>query len=434
MDVMDKLRILADAAKYDVACTSSGAERSSAGGSMGNAVACGICHSFAADGRCISLLKVLQSNACAYDCSYCLNRRTNDTERATFLPRELADLTYSFYRRNYIEGLFLSSGIIKNPDYTCEQMIETLRILREEYRFRGYIHAKAIPGADQALLDRLGVLADRMSVNIELPSSESLSRLAPDKSRNSVLKPMGYIASRISENKQELIRYKHSPTFASAGQSTQLIVGATPESDRKIIGLSEALYKKYSLKRVFYSAYIPLADNPMLPSVNTKPPLLREHRIYQADWLLRFYGFSASELLDEEHENFNLLIDPKCNWAINHLDSFPVNVNTAPKEVLLRVPGIGVTGVKKILMARRNGRLTFETLKKLGIVMKRAQYFITCGSGLMEGVRFTPESVLRGLVSENCKELASQNQYEQLSLFAPQLVLEDRVKCLTGQI
>lgn len=434
MDVMDKLQILADAAKYDVACTSSGAERSGEGGSMGNAVACGICHSFAADGRCISLLKVLLSNACAYDCSYCLNRRSNDTRRATFQPHELADLTISFYRRNYIEGLFLSSGIIKNPDYTCEQMIETLRILREEYRFRGYIHAKAIPGADPALIDRLGVLADRMSVNIELPSSESLVRLAPDKSKTSILKPMGYIANKITENKQDLIKYKHSPTFASAGQSTQLIVGATPESDRKIITLSEAMYKKYSLKRVFYSAYIPLASNPMLPSLNTKPPLLREHRIYQADWLLRFYGFEASELLDEEHENFNLLIDPKCNWAINHLDFFPVDVNSAPRELLLRVPGIGVKSVYKIMTARRNGRLTFETLKKLGVVMKRAQYFITCGSGLMEGIRFTPESVLRGLVSENCKELASQSKYEQLSLFAPQLVLEDRVKCLTGQI
>ncbi len=431
---MDKLQILADAAKYDVACTSSGAERSGEGGSMGNAVACGICHSFAADGRCISLLKVLLSNACAYDCSYCLNRRSNDTRRATFQPHELADLTISFYRRNYIEGLFLSSGIIKNPDYTCEQMIETLRILREEYRFRGYIHAKAIPGADPALIDRLGVLADRMSVNIELPSSESLVRLAPDKSKTSILKPMGYIANKITENKQDLIKYKHSPTFASAGQSTQLIVGATPESDRKIITLSEAMYKKYSLKRVFYSAYIPLASNPMLPSLNTKPPLLREHRIYQADWLLRFYGFEASELLDEEHENFNLLIDPKCNWAINHLDFFPVDVNSAPRELLLRVPGIGVKSVYKIMTARRNGRLTFETLKKLGVVMKRAQYFITCGSGLMEGIRFTPESVLRGLVSENCKELASQSKYEQLSLFAPQLVLEDRVKCLTGQI
>ncbi len=434
MDVMDKLQILADAAKYDVACTSSGAERTSEGGSMGNAVACGICHSFAADGRCISLLKVLQSNACAYDCSYCLNRRSNDTKRATFQPRELADLTISFYRRNYIEGLFLSSGIVKNPDYTCEQMIETLRILREDYRFRGYIHAKAIPGADPVLIDRLGVLADRMSVNIELPSSESLVRLAPDKSKTSILKPMGYIANKITENKQDLIKYKHSPTFASAGQSTQLIVGATPESDRKIITLSEAMYKKYSLKRVFYSAYIPLASNPMLPSLNTKPPLLREHRIYQADWLLRYYGFEASELLDEEHENFNLLVDPKCNWAINHLDSFPVDVNTAPREVLLRIPGVGVKSVYKIMTARRNGRLTFETLRKLGVVMKRAQYFITCGSGLMEGIRFTPESVLRGLISENCKELANQGKYEQLSLFAPQLVLEDRVKCLTGQI
>ena len=435
VDVFDKLRILSAAAKFDVAYTSSGTERSSAGGSIGNATVSGICHSFAADGRCISLLKVLQSNACMYDCSYCMNRRSNDVERATFLPRELAELTINFYRRNYIEGLFLSSGIICNPDYTCEQIIETIRILREEYGFRGYIHAKAIPGADPSLLNKLGLLADRMSVNIELPTNDSLTRLAPDKSKHSILKPMGYITNKIEENKHDLIKYKRPPSFVPAGQSTQLIVGATADSDRTIINLSAALYKKYSLKRVFYSAYIPFNESSLLPSLNTKPPLLREHRIYQADWLLRYYGFEASELLDDEHENFNLLIDPKCNWAVNHLDVFPVDVNTAPKELLLRVPGIGLKSVYKIITARRNGRLTFETLKKLGVVMKRAQYFITCAGKLKEGVRFNPDSVLRGLVSDSCKELAVNNQFEQLSLFAPTMVtLEDKIQCLTGQI
>ncbi len=435
MDTFDKLRILADAAKYDVACTSSGVDKSSRGGAIGNAKACGICHSFSADGRCISLLKVLMSNACAYDCAYCKNRRSNDVERASFTPRELADLTIAFYRRNYIEGLFVSSGIMGTPDATCERMIETLRILREEYGFRGYIHAKAIPGADDALIERLGLLCDRMSVNIELPSNDSLTRLAPDKSKTAILRPMGLIKNRISENARDLIVYKHAPVFAPAGQSTQMIVGATGESDRKILNLSQALYRKYGLKRVFYSAYIPVNESPLLPSVDTRPPLLREHRIYQADWLLRFYGFTAEELLDDTHENFNQLIDPKCNWAINHLDQFPVDVNTAPRELLLRVPGIGVNSTLRILRARRNGALDFTALKKIGVVLKRAQYLITCAGRLNEGVRITPDAVLRSLVSDSCKErLAVGDGIEQLSLFTPLITREDTVKCLTGQM
>lgn len=433
MDVFDKLKILTDAAKYDVACTSSGVDKQAARGGIGSASACGICHSFAGDGRCISLLKVLMSNACVYDCQYCVNRRTNDSPRATFTPRELAELTIGFYRRNYIEGLFLSSGIVKNPDYTCEMMIESLRILREEYRFSGYIHAKAIPGADSALLSRLGMLADRMSVNIELPSQDSLQLLAPDKSKHSILAPMGYLRNRISESKSEIVRYKHAPKFAPAGQSTQMIIGATPETDFQILNLTEALYDKYKLKRVFYSAYMPVTENALLPSPGTKPPLLREHRLYQADWLLRFYGFTANELLDKEHPSFHPLLDPKCSWALSHLESFPVEIRTAPYRDLLRVPGIGVTGAKRVVSARRSATLGFSDLKKLGVVLKRAQYFVTCGGKLAEGLKITQDSTLRALLPESAAQ--PEAEPEQLSLFAPQNpTREDVQKCLTGQL
>jgi putative DNA modification/repair radical SAM protein len=432
------LQILADAAKYDVACTSSGADRSSDGFSMGNAMASGICHSFSGDGRCISLLKVLMSNACAYDCAYCLNRRSNDVPRATFTPRELADLTMNFYRRNYIEGLFLSSGIIKNPDYTCERMIETLKILREEYRFGGYIHAKAIPGADSLLLQRIGYLADRMSVNIELPSQKSLVTLAPDKSKSSILKPMGFIRDSISQNKNELVRYKSTPKFASAGQSTQMIIGATPETDYSILKLSEALYGKYSLKRVFYSAYIPVSENPLLPALTTEPPLLREHRLYQADWLLRFYGFSADEILSEQTPDFNPLLDPKCNWVVNNMHRFPVEINSAPKEELLRVPGIGVKSVFKILQARRSCKLSFESLKKLGVVLKRARFFITCGGEFDPAVSFSPQEAANALISNSdMKKFRQKEQYEQIDFLSQPPALpqrEDYFKCLTGQL
>ena len=434
MDVFDKLQILADAAKYDVACTSSGTERSSSGSRIGNAVSCGICHSFAADGRCISLLKVLMSNACVYNCAYCNNRVSNDVPRATFTPRELADLTMEFYRRNYIEGLFVSSGIVGTPDYTCEKMIETLRILREEYGFGGYIHAKAIPGADDLLLTRLGHLADRMSVNIELPSADSLSRLAPDKSRADIIRPMTMVAAGIRQNSTELVRYQHAPKFAPAGQSTQIIVGATDETDYKILNLTSALYKKFSLKRVFYSAYIPVSDSPLLPAVNTPPPLLREHRLYQADWLLRFYGFEAAELLDEQHQNFNPLVDPKCNWALNHMERYPIEINTASREELLRVPGIGVKSVQKILTARRASRLDFAGLKRIGVVLKRAQYFITCSGKLADGLSVRPDNVIRSLISDaRLAELPPS--YEQTSLFSPDMITrEDVAKCLTGQM
>ena len=421
MDIFDKLKILTDSAKYDVACTSSGVDRQNGKSGMGNAVSCGICHTFSADGRCVSLLKVLMTNVCIYDCAYCINRRSNDLPRAAFTPRELADLTINFYKRNYIEGLFLSSGVIKSPDYTCEQLIKTVEILRSEHHFYGYIHAKAIPGADEKLLTKLGLLVDRMSVNIELPSQASLSLLAPDKSKTSILKPMGFITNKLEENKRDLIQYRHAPQFAPAGQSTQMIIGATEETDFQILKLSSALYKKYRLKRVFFSAYLPVSTNPLLPAPNTPPPLLREHRLYQADWLLRFYGFEADELLDEEHPTFNPLVDPKCNWALSHMDRYPIEVSRASYEELLRVPGIGVNSAKRILIARKVNPLSYDGLKKIGVVLKRAQYFITVNGKLNDGLRITQDAVLRSLISQQGLDYMRRQipeNYEQLSLFS----------------
>ena len=432
MDVFEKLTILADAAKYDAACTSSGSNRKNGSYQMGNAIACGICHSFASDGRCISLLKVLLSNDCAYDCAYCVNRHSHDTPRASFSPRELADLTMHFYRRNYIEGLFLSSGVLKNPDYTCEQMIKTLRILREEYRFGGYIHAKAIPGVDEKLITVLGQLCDRISVNIEFPSQKSLQLFAPQKSKKSILKPMNFICQSVKENSRDLVRYRHAPTFAPAGQSTQMMIGASGESDYQILRLADSLYQKYSLKRVFYSAYVPVVQNPMLPSRDVPPPLLRENRLYQADWLLRFYGFSSQEILDEDHPNFNPYIDPKCNWALNHMDWFPVEINRAPYEMLLRVPGIGVKSAKRIVAARKTGSLRFEDLKKIGVVIKRAQFFITCQGRMKAGVRFSPEAAYAFLVSQKSQDRLYGSCYEQLSLWQGKIGREEVNACLTA--
>ncbi len=422
MDVLDKLKILTDAAKYDVACTSSGNDRSNDGKGLGSAVGCGICHTFAADGRCVSLLKVLMTNYCVYDCKYCVNRQSNDTRRTAFTPRELADLTIAFYRRNYIEGLFLSSGVIKNPNYTCERMIKALSILRYEYNFQGYIHAKAIPGADPRLIAQLGLLADRMSCNIELPSQESLNRLAPDKTKTSILTPMALIRDKQQESKAELIRYQHAPAFAPAGQSTQMIVGASPETDYQILKLTEGLYHKYQLKRVFFSAYTPVVENPLLPALDTKPPLLREHRLYQADWLLRFYHFEADEILDAAHPSFNPLVDPKCNWALHHPEIFPIEINRASYEMLLRVPGIGPRSAKRILTARRMAPLNFDGLKKIGVVLKRAQYFILCNGRTAAGLVLSQDTVIRSLLSTQGVEHMNtylQTQPEQLSLFDP---------------
>ena len=418
MEVMDKLTILADAAKYDAACTSSGVVRGGKPGTIGTATNSGCCHTFTADGRCVSLLKVLYTNYCQYDCAYCVNRRSNDVPRTAFTPRELAELTVQFYRRNYIEGLFLSSAVLKSPDYTTERMIETLRLLRTEYRFNGYIHAKAIPGADPELTYALGLLADRLSVNIELPSQASLQLLAPDKTRAAIFRPMAQIRDGAARSKAELKLYRHAPRFAPAGQSTQMIVGATPESDRHILSLTEGLYRKYRLKRVFFSAYMPVSEHKDLPApAGFKPPLLREHRLYQADWLLRFYGFTAGEILDEDHPNFDAALDPKSDWALRHPEFFPVEVNRADYEAILRVPGIGMRGAERIVAARRYGPLSFEGLKRLGVVMKRAQYFITCSGRMLPGLRCGPDSVYRRLTGLERAALGSGESWEQLSLF-----------------
>lgn len=397
MDTLSKLALLADAAKYDVACTSSGIDRGASRGQLGNTIAAGICHSFSADGRCITLLKVLFTNVCAFDCAYCASRRSNDVPRAAFNPRELADLTIEFYRRNYIEGLFLSSGVLKSPDYTTERIIECLRILREEYGFRGYIHAKAVPGTSPDLLAELGLLADRVSVNMELPSSKSLVKLCPDKTKESIVSPMRQIRESIAEDRdtRALMRKsacymaqrrpaRKSRAFAPAGQSTQMIIGATPESDFQILKLSSSLYGTMNMKRVFFSAYLPVNEDKRLPA-SPAVALDREHRLYQADWLMRFYKFDASELVDEKNPFLATDIDPKANWAINHLDCFPVEVNTATYEELLRVPGIGVRGARSIINARKRCALGEDQLKRLGVAYKRARYFITC-HGRYQGV------------------------------------------------
>lgn len=406
MDTTAKLALLADAAKYDVACTSSGIDRDAHMGALGNATAAGICHSFSADGRCITLLKVLFTNVCVFDCAYCASRCSNDVPRASFRPRELADLTMEFYRRNYIEGLFLSSGVLKNPDYTTERIIECLRILREEYGFRGYIHAKAVPGTSFDLLAALGLLADRISVNMELPSSESLALLCPNKTRDSIVAPMRQIREGIAEDRdtRALMRRdacymaqrrpaRKTRAFAPAGQSTQMIIGATPETDFQILNLSSSLYKTMHMKRVFFSAYLSVNEDGRLPQGNAVQ-LDREHRLYQADWLMRFYKFDAAELIDEGQPFLATDIDPKANWAINHLDRFPIEVNTAPYEELLRVPGIGVRGAKAIVGARRATTLGEAELRKLGVAYKRARFFITCrGRYQGYGTRFDKESL-----------------------------------------
>lgn len=406
MDTTAKLALLADAAKYDVACTSSGIDRDARMGALGNATAAGICHSFSADGRCITLLKVLFTNVCVFDCAYCASRCSNDVPRASFRPRELADLTMEFYRRNYIEGLFLSSGVLKSPDYTTERIIECLRILREEYGFRGYIHAKAVPGTSSDLLAALGLLADRISVNMELPSSESLALLCPNKTRDSIVAPMRQIREGIAEDRdtRALMRRdacymaqrrpaRKTRAFAPAGQSTQMIIGATPETDFQILNLSSSLYKTMHMKRVFFSAYLSVNEDGRLPQGNAVQ-LDREHRLYQADWLMRFYKFDAAELIDEGQPFLATDIDPKANWAINHLDRFPIEVNTAPYEELLRVPGIGVRGARAIVGARRATALGEAELRKLGVAYKRARFFITCrGRYQGHGTRFDKESL-----------------------------------------
>lgn len=478
MSMETKLEILSDAAKYDVACTSSGVDRAGKKGFLGNSCAPGVCHTFAADGRCVSLLKILMTNHCVYDCKYCKNRKSNDVPRALFSPREICKLTVEFYKRNYIEGLFLSSGVIHNPNYTMEKMCETLRMLRDEYHFNGYIHVKTIPGASEELIYSAGLLADRISINMELPTEQSLQKLAPNKHMNNILRPMNQISGTIAMhrlaigksarmeragindhlihsifgNKQDKLKgdtikknlLAPSPSttsggsaflfpaekkdlqlkrpFAPAGQSTQMIIGATDETDLELIRTTQSLYQSFDLKRVFYSGYIPLNDDDNLPAIGTPVPLLREHRLYQADWLLRYYGFFADELLNEKNPYFDNRIDPKCNWALQNLDIFPVEINTASYEVLLRVPGIGPTGVKKIMSARRYSKINFQMLKKMGIVLKRAQYFITCNGQMLYNIPIEQHFIRNRLVdvdAVDCMKIGGEQvQYQQMNLFS----------------
>lgn len=501
MSVQKKLEILSDAAKYDVACTSSGVDRKGNQSGMGNSLACGICHSFSADGRCISLLKVLYTNECIFDCKYCINRASNDIVRASFTPQEISELTMEFYRRNYIEGLFLSSGILNSPNHTMELILEALRLLREVHHFNGYIHCKAIPGADPALLELLGWYTDRMSINLELPTAQGLKELAPNKSRKKILQPLRQIQLGRKMNREHLgILEEHHPSpfltdrsaadtqnrtdshfdnilqsmstaeaadgsrsiladqgrntakdggvyvnpdirgmttapsglalfknkdikreaFVPAGQSTQMIIGATQESDYQIMSVAEALYQNFDLKRVFYSAFMNVNQDSRLPSTELGPPLLREHRLYQADWLLRFYGFQTTELLDEKHPNFNVLIDPKCDWALRHLELYPVEVNRADYFTLLRIPGIGTNSAKRIIAARKSAVLDFADLKRMGIVLKRAVYFITCNGRLMYPVKIEEDFITRQLVALKDQPplgIDKDITYRQLSLF-----------------
>lgn len=502
MDVMEKLQILADSAKFDVACTSSGSNRKGAAGAIGNSVAPGICHTFSADGRCISLLKILYTNHCIFDCKYCINRSSNDVVRTSFTPEEVCTLTIEFYRRNYIEGLFLSSGINHTPNETMAEIVQTLMLLREKYHFNGYIHCKAIPGADPDLVELAGWYADRMSVNLELPTTEGLRALAPHKNRKNILLPMRQIQSGIEENMQALgvndsrgrywytarelgrkeedttrllreqLRHKilleeqqgenrpavihgtvtetasetmpdvlkeefpkaglpglhmkkeakwanqsHTGRFVPAGQSTQMIIGATQESDYQILSVSEALYKKFDLKRVFYSAFIRVNDDSSLPVIPGGPPLNREHRLYQADWLLRYYGFEAQELLSEQQPNFNEFLDPKCDWALRHPEQFPVEVNRADYYTLLRVPGIGVKSARRIVQARKTGKLDFADLKKVGVVLKRAIYFITCSGVPYYSIRLTQGMILQNLLLAEKPPRQEEAQFRQLTLF-----------------
>ncbi len=441
MELIEKLTILSDAAKYDVACTSSGTERKGGKKGMGNAIAPGVCHSFSADGRCVSLLKILFTNECIFNCAYCLNNCDSDVRRAAFTPEEICTITMEFYRRNYIEGLFLSSGIMGSPNITMDLIYQTVYRLRKICHFHGYIHVKAIPGADLGLVERTGFLVDRTSINLELPTADSLQRLAPCKSRHTILKPMRQIQNGISSQKQELAVYRESSPFVPAGQSTQMIIGATPENDYQIMRVAEGLYQKFQLKRVFYSAFVNVNGNAMLPALPGGPPLLREHRLYQADWLLRYYHFQASELLSEERPDFNIFLDPKCDWALRHLEFFPVEVNAASYQSLLRVPGIGYKSAERIVKARRRNRLGFEDLKKIGVVLKRALYFITCSGKMMYRTKLEENYICENLMRDKSQipRDIREGGYRQLSFFDKELctdyqLLEQEIVPLQQQI
>lgn len=448
MNINEKLKILSDAAKYDVSCSSSGSKRASSKGSLGSTATSGICHSFTPDGRCISLLKILLTNYCIYDCAYCINRKSNDVKRAAFTVEEVIDLTINFYRRNYIEGLFLSSAIIQNPNHTMEMLTSIVKRLRIEHNFNGYIHLKAIPGADEDLIKEAGIYADRMSVNIELPSNNSLKLLAPQKKYDSIFTPMTSIKNNIISNREDRKLFKKAPLFVPGGQSTQLIVGATPESDLNILNLSENLYNNFSLKRVYYSAYVPVNSGNNLPALKN-PPTLREHRLYQSDWLIRLYGFKAKEILNDKNPNLDVNFDPKTNWALNNMHLFPVEINRAPYEMLIKVPGIGLKGARKIVSARRISNLGYNDLKKLGITLKRAQYFILCKGKYYGAISMDEEKIKMALKPTIDFNETSNYQYEQLNFFNQlesitskndyekmdkTLLLEDKSTYITGEL
>lgn len=414
--VREKLNILADAAKYDVSCSSSGSKKKNTEKGLGNSSGMGICHTYTEDGRCVSLLKILLTNVCIYDCAYCVSRRSNDIKRAAFTVDEAVELTIAFYRRNYIEGLFLSSGIFKNADYTMERLVLVAKKLRTEQRFNGYIHLKTIPGASDALMQEAGLYADRVSVNLELPTESGLKLLAPEKNRGDMIRPMEYVKQSIVQNRDEVQRFRHAPKFVPAGQSTQVIVGATAESDLQIIRVADHFYRNFNLKRVYYSGYVPVLSDDRLPGTETAVPMLRENRLYQADWLMRFYEFSASEIADERNPQLDLELDPKAAWALRNPDQFPVDVNTADLHMILRVPGIGVKSARKIVAARRFNPLSLDKLKNLGVAIGRARYFLTCGDAETRK-DLTPEA-LRGILLGRSTSKYQPLRYNQLRLFA----------------
>ena len=415
--VQQKLTVLADAAKFDVSCASSGSNRKNSTKGIGNGMACGICHSFTDDGRCVSLFKILMTNNCIYDCAYCVNRRSNDRPRATFTVSEIVELTIGFYRRNYIEGLFLSSGVIKNPDFTMERMVQVAKKLRTQENYNGYIHLKTIPGASSELIKQAGFYADRLSVNMEIPTELNLKRLAPEKNFKEILSPMGQIRDSIIESKEERRKHRKAPRFAPAGQSTQLIIGATPETDRQIILLSSGLYKTQNLKRVYFSGYLPVNHyDERLPAIN-KPPLVRENRLYQSDWLMRFYRFRAEEILTDDQPFLDLDVDPKLGYALRNMHLFPVDVNKADFEMILRIPGVGVQSAQRIVQARRFRKLTFYHLKKIGVVMKRAKYFITTNELPASTTDWEPKRLKNQIVAESVSK-NRKSMDTQLNLFA----------------
>lgn len=414
--IREKLNILADAAKYDVSCSSSGSKRTNKNNGLGDSTGMGICHSYSEDGRCISLLKILLTNHCIFDCAYCVTRKSNDIKRAAFKIQEVVDLTINFYRRNYIEGLFLSSGIFKSADYTMERLVSVAKKLRLEENFNGYIHLKSIPGASDELMREAGLYADRLSVNIEIPTISGLKLLAPDKNHDDFIKPMLKVKNEIIQYKSEKKIIKSTPIYAPAGQSTQMIIGATGESDKDIMYSATHYYKNYNMKRVYYSGYVPVADDKRLPAIGSQVPMLRENRLYQTDWLLRFYGFNVKEILNDEHPNLDIDVDPKLGWALRNLNSFPIDVNTADSRMLARIPGLGMYSVHKIINARKYRRLNWDHLKKIGVALNRAKYFLICDSNQHSQKDLQPEQI-KGLILQNSKGKFRSSYSAQLSLF-----------------